>query len=213
MTNHLLAQMADQTGMKALHMYTAGDPVRNATFAFFADATTSSRISRPPPARRASIRPSPGTTAISRRRSGRPGSAWQNRPSVRNPIKRFGPRRRSPDHQCAHRSARLVPSGRSRDHRGPRSGCGSRRALANKATIESLGDYYKRINAPFETHCAPWTGRQHAGQADPILTNSAYTSLGADQCTDDGARRACRRMKTMLDGALNGQPVNMPQHG
>jgi hypothetical protein len=29
--------MADQTGMKALHMFTAGDPARNATFVFFAD--------------------------------------------------------------------------------------------------------------------------------------------------------------------------------
>jgi len=30
--------MADQTGMKALHMFTAGDPARNGTFVFFADA-------------------------------------------------------------------------------------------------------------------------------------------------------------------------------
>jgi hypothetical protein len=30
--------MADQTGMKALHMLTTGDPARNATFVLFADA-------------------------------------------------------------------------------------------------------------------------------------------------------------------------------
>ena len=36
-TDKLLAQMADQTGMKALHMITTGDPVRNATFVYFAD--------------------------------------------------------------------------------------------------------------------------------------------------------------------------------
>jgi hypothetical protein len=36
-TDTLLAQMADQTGMKALHMFTTGDPVRNATFVYFAD--------------------------------------------------------------------------------------------------------------------------------------------------------------------------------
>ena len=30
--------MADQTEMKALHMFTTGDPARNATFAYFADA-------------------------------------------------------------------------------------------------------------------------------------------------------------------------------
>ena len=38
-TEHLLAQMGDQTEMKALHMFTAGDPARNATFVFFADPT------------------------------------------------------------------------------------------------------------------------------------------------------------------------------
>jgi hypothetical protein len=37
-TDRLLVQMADQTGMKALHMFTTGDPARNATFTFFADA-------------------------------------------------------------------------------------------------------------------------------------------------------------------------------
>ena len=37
-TDRLLAQMADQTGMKALHMITAGDPARNATFVLFANA-------------------------------------------------------------------------------------------------------------------------------------------------------------------------------
>jgi len=36
-TDRLLAQMADQTGMKTLHMFTTGDPVRNATFVYFAD--------------------------------------------------------------------------------------------------------------------------------------------------------------------------------
>ncbi len=35
----LLAQMADQTEMKALHMFTTGDPVRNATFVLFGDPT------------------------------------------------------------------------------------------------------------------------------------------------------------------------------
>jgi hypothetical protein len=36
-TDFLLAQMGDQTEMKALHMFTAGDPARNATFVFFAN--------------------------------------------------------------------------------------------------------------------------------------------------------------------------------
>jgi hypothetical protein len=37
-TDRLLVRMADQTGMKALHMVTPGDPARNATFVLFADA-------------------------------------------------------------------------------------------------------------------------------------------------------------------------------
>jgi hypothetical protein len=35
--DRLMVQMADQTGMKTLHMFTTGDPARNATFVFFAD--------------------------------------------------------------------------------------------------------------------------------------------------------------------------------
>ena len=37
LTDHLLVQMGDQTEMKALHMFTTGDPARNATFVLFAD--------------------------------------------------------------------------------------------------------------------------------------------------------------------------------
>ena len=37
-TDPLLVAMADQAGMKALHMITSGDPARNPTFTFFADA-------------------------------------------------------------------------------------------------------------------------------------------------------------------------------
>jgi hypothetical protein len=37
-TDRLLVKMADQTGMKAFHMFTAGDPARNAQFVFFGDA-------------------------------------------------------------------------------------------------------------------------------------------------------------------------------
>jgi len=37
-TERLLVQMADQAGMKALHMHTTGDPARNPTFVLFADA-------------------------------------------------------------------------------------------------------------------------------------------------------------------------------
>jgi hypothetical protein len=36
-TDPLMVRMADQTEMRLLHMYTTGDPLRNATFAFFGD--------------------------------------------------------------------------------------------------------------------------------------------------------------------------------
>lgn len=36
-TDRLMVQMADQAEMRLLHMYTTGDPLRNATFAYFAD--------------------------------------------------------------------------------------------------------------------------------------------------------------------------------
>jgi len=38
LTDPLMVRMADQTEMKALHMFTTGDPARNATFVLFADA-------------------------------------------------------------------------------------------------------------------------------------------------------------------------------
>jgi hypothetical protein len=38
LTDNLMVRMADQTGMKALHMITSGDPTRNPTFVFFGDA-------------------------------------------------------------------------------------------------------------------------------------------------------------------------------
>jgi len=37
-TDNLMVRMADQTGMKALHMITTGDPTRNPTFVLFGDA-------------------------------------------------------------------------------------------------------------------------------------------------------------------------------
>jgi hypothetical protein len=37
-TDRLLYRMADQTGMKAFHMFTTGDPIRNPQFVFFGDA-------------------------------------------------------------------------------------------------------------------------------------------------------------------------------
>ncbi len=37
-TDNLLFRMADQAGMKALHMMTTGDLLRNPTFVYFADA-------------------------------------------------------------------------------------------------------------------------------------------------------------------------------
>src|SRR5262249_25190142 len=36
-TDALIVRMADQIGMKALHMFTAGDPTRNPSFVYFAD--------------------------------------------------------------------------------------------------------------------------------------------------------------------------------
>src|SRR5262249_24976304 len=37
-TDRLMVRMADQTGMSALHMVSTGDPTRNPSFVYFADA-------------------------------------------------------------------------------------------------------------------------------------------------------------------------------
>ena len=68
LTDHLLVQMGDQTEMKALHMFTTGDPARNATSVLFADPDYFITDFPPRPARRASIPLSRGTTETSSRK-------------------------------------------------------------------------------------------------------------------------------------------------
>ena len=77
-----MVAMADQAEMKILHMFTTGDPARNATLRVLRrPELLPDRLPAAAPARRASTRPSPGTTATSSRRSPTPGSASSVRAS------------------------------------------------------------------------------------------------------------------------------------
>ena len=170
MTDHLLAQMADQTGMKALHMYTAGDPVRNATFAFFADANyfitdfpTSTCETCINPAfawNHGDIQKEIGADLGRLRRTGRRFATRSNDLSdhtdVRPTINALIGLRDSYQADGRVITEALVP------------GVVPAGLSANKATIESLGDYYKRINAPFG---------QFAGD---MLITSTKALTGAD---------------------------------
>ncbi len=150
-TDPLLAQMADQTGMKALHMLTTGDPARNATFAFFADA--SYFITDFPT--------STCETCIN------PAFAW-NHGDIQKEIGQtwlgfVGPGVASQpdqviftDHTDVRPTINAILGLRDTYQADGRvitqalvSGAVPPALSVDQATIESLGDAYKQINAPF----------------------------------------------------------------
>jgi hypothetical protein len=151
MTDNVMVQMADQTGMKALHMITTGDPVRNATFTFFGNADYF-------------ITDFPASTCEN---CVLPGFAW-NHGDIQPEIGQtwmgiVGPGVLSqPDQTVFTDHTDLRPTvnallGLADTYQS--DGRVITQAMvpaavpaalaANQATVESLGDYYKRINAPF----------------------------------------------------------------
>jgi hypothetical protein len=89
-TDNVMVQMADQTGMKALHMVVAADPARNGTFVLFADPNYF-LTDFPASTYKTCINRSPGTTAISNRRSHKPGLVSSGRGSASWVPPVFGP--------------------------------------------------------------------------------------------------------------------------
>ena len=76
-----------------------------------------------------------------------------------------------------------------------------------------LGDYYKRINAPFGVFSlravdVSTSALVSGSDSDDSTYTSLESRIGALTTERDAL---ALRMKTMLDGALNGQPVNVPQ--
>lgn len=181
-TDKVMAQMADQTGMKSLHMFTTGDPARNATFTFFADANyfitdfpTSTCETCINPAfawNHGDIQPEIASTWIG---FVGPGIAnqgdsqvWTDHTDVRPTmfsVLGLHDSYQSDGHVVTQAlTAGAVPSA----------------MRGNQSTVESLADAYKQINAPFGQFAfAMLSVSTTALQADDATYNSLEASIAS----------------------------------
>ena len=203
-TDLLLAQMADQTGMKALHMFTTGDPARNPTFAFFADANYF-------------ITDFPTSTCETCIGS---AFAW-NHGDIQKEIGQtwagfVGPGVLSQGDQTiftdhsdlkptidalvglrdTYQSDGRVITQALAPHAVPAA------VGADQATAESLGDYYKRINAPFGQFALDMLSTSTKALKGSDSGDATYTSKEASIASLTSQRDALAvQIRTALDNA------------
>ncbi len=203
-TNSLLFKMADQTGMKAIHMFTTGDPARNPTFTYFADDNYF-------------ITDFPTSTCADCIGS---GFAWNHGddqsvigqtwlgfvgPGVKN-ENNGGDQITFTDHTDVRPTINSIlglhdtymSDGRVITQALQPSGYSSSLA-GNLTTVESLGDSYKQINASFGTFSGCiLTASTGALQAD----DATYASIEASIANLTSQRDTlATSIKTALDGA------------
>src|SRR5262245_13275622 len=150
-TDTLLAEMADQTGMKALHMITTGDPARKATFVFFADpnyfitdlppSTCETCINPAFAWNHGDIQPEIRSTWLGFvgpgvRKLGRTDEVWTDHADVRPTMLSLLGLDDSYEADGRVIVEALHPSARPKLN-------------AHKATLQALGAAYKQLNAPF----------------------------------------------------------------
>ena len=214
-TDVLMQLMADQTGMKAMHMFTAGDPNRDPTFVYFAN----------PDYYITDFPSNTCETCIG------PGFAW-NHGDIQNEIGQtwvglVGPgviHKGTSDVWTDHVDLRptiLALTGVADQYL--HDGRVITEVLFNSAlppsmrgepgTLKKLGEVYKQLNASFGkfslNSVKVSTKALTSGSAQD---DSTYTSLESQIQTLTTQRDALAlKMKTALDGALNGQPINSAQ--
>jgi hypothetical protein len=203
-TDSLLFRMADQSGMKAIHMFTTGDAVRNPTFVYFADDDYF-------------ITDFPTTTCAD---CIQPGFAWNHGddqsvigmtwqgwvgPGVKNENNQ-GDQTTFTDHTDVRPTILSILGLRDQYQSDGRvitqaltstdyaSSLGS-----NLTTAETLGDSYKQINAPFGpfAQCA-LTASTYALQADDATYASFESSVDNLTSTRDTLATS---IKSALDAA------------
>ncbi len=207
-TDPLLFKMADQTGMAAIHMMTTGDPVRNPTFVYFADddyyiadfGLSCSGCIGPAFA----WNHGDDQSVI--------GMTWQGYvgPGVKNQADQTV----FTDHTDLRVTINSILG-----LRDPYQGDGrvitqalqpsgySTSLASNLTTVETLGDNYKQINAPFGPfgQCV-LTASTYALQADDATYASFESSIATLTSQRDTLATA---IKTALDGAeFGGTPVD-----
>jgi hypothetical protein len=214
-TDPVLTQMADQTGMKALHMFTAGDPVRNATFVFFGDAnyfltdfpssTCETCIGPAFAWNHGDIQPEIGQTWVG---FVGPGVASQPDQTVFT------------DHTDLHPTIDALVGVRTSYQADGRvitqalvNSALPAAIAADRATAESLGDYYKRINAPFGQFAMDMLTTSTKALKGSDMGDATYTSKEASIASLTVQRDAlAAQIKTALDNAeFAGIPIDATQ--
>ena len=211
-TDRLLVRMADQTGMKLLHMFTASDPARNPSFVFFADAdyfitdfpaTTCKTCINPLFAwNHGDIQPEIANTWLGFvgpgvARAGRDQRTWSDHADVRPTILTLVGLRDS----YVHDGRALIEI--IEDHALPRS-------LRDRAsTVSELGATYKQINAPFGQLALDSLVVSTAALTSTTPGDAAYTALQGKLASWVTRRDALtEEMKTLLDSAtFNGERI------
>ncbi|HEV3403046.1 MAG TPA: hypothetical protein VG073_02095 [Gaiellaceae bacterium] len=166
-TDTLTVRLADQTEMKALHMFTTGDPARNATFVQFADpnyfitdfpASTCETCINPAFAwNHGDIQPEIASTWLGFVGPGvqRQGSnaTWTDHADVRpTMLSLLGLK---DPYQSDGRVVTQILTGGNSDNGGnsnngnSNNGGNSNNEGGNAGTLERLGNVYKQLNAPF----------------------------------------------------------------
>ncbi|HMI96398.1 MAG TPA: hypothetical protein VK479_07795 [Micropepsaceae bacterium] len=214
-TDILMERMADQTGMKAMHMFTTGDPNRNPTFVFFANpdyfitdfpASTCETCINPLFAwNHGDIQQEIGQTWLGMVGPGvmhkAASDVWTDHVDVRPTMLALLGLNDSYLHDGRVVVEALFPSAvppTLRTHAG---------------VLKNLGEVYKQINAPFGNFsltaaAASTTALVSGSDSD----DSTYVSMESQMQALIAERDVLAlRMKTMLDGALNGHAINVAQ--
>lgn len=216
LTDSLMMRMADQTGMKALHMWTAGDPARNATFVLFADPNYF-------------ITDYPASTC---KTCINPLYAWNHgdiQPEIAQTWLGFvGPGVRNKgvsgvwtDHTDV-RPTMLTLVGLQDDyvHDGRtvveplRTWAVPQTLRAHRDTLLQLGKIYKQVNAAFGRFAQDMlTASTNALKSGSAADDSNYAAIeGQIQKLTDQRDALASEMRALLDAAaFKGQTINVPE--
>jgi hypothetical protein len=211
-TDRLLAQIADQTGMKALHMITSGDPARNATFVLFANAdyfitdfpaSTCETCVNPAFAwNHGDIQPEIANTWL-----GFVGPGVRNRGEVSEPWT---------DHTDV-RPTMLQLLGLSDSYESDgrvitealETGAHQHALSAHRRTLERLGAAYKQMNAPFgEFGMAALRASTRALTGDDVTYAALEEQLASLTAERDAV---AAEIRTALNGAAAGTRIDERQ--
>jgi hypothetical protein len=216
-TDTLMKAMADREEMKALHMYTAGDPLRDPTFAYFADpnyfltdfpANTCRTCINPLFAwNHGDIQPEIANTWLGFvgpgvQQNGIDGQVWSDHVDVAPTI--YTLLGLTPNWQSDGRVLVQALDGSAvplslRSHRG---------------AFVQLADAYKQLNAPFGSFgMDTLTASTKAIQTGSASSDSAYTTFDQNLATLRGQRDAlAAQISTVLNGAaFHGQTLDEHQ--